>query len=183
MMRCSRSNCARCSVTLGRAPTRSAMSWWLNDAFRSAPRLFDSEIGSQFKQRNGNAFMKIEVQETGAAQQQPVALLQIVLMKCLEGRFGAMCRDTFESAPAETADSAIIVSLAPKTEAAEWQQRKLGDRTRRKQGDGHPLAAISRMPRVRNSAFGAVAPLSSVARSAAVITRLRRVSVATVAPP
>jgi len=52
-----------------------------------------------------------------------------------------MRRDTFEIAPAQTPDSAIIVSLAPKTEAAEWQQRKLGDRTRRKQGDGHPLAA------------------------------------------
>ena len=85
--------------------------------------------------------MKIEVQETGAAQQQSVALLQIVLMKCLEGRFGAMRRDTFESAPAQTADSAIIVSLAPKTEAAEWQQRKLGDRTWCKQGDRDPLAA------------------------------------------
>jgi hypothetical protein len=47
---------------------------------KCAARLFDSEIGSQFKQRNGNAFMKIEVQETGAAQQQSIALLQIVLM-------------------------------------------------------------------------------------------------------
>ena len=105
---------------------------------KRAARLFDSKIGSQFKQRNGNAFMKIEVQETGAALQQPVALPQIVLMKCLEGRFGAMCRDTFESAPAETADSAIIVSLAPKTEAAEWQQGKLGDRTRREAGRWSP---------------------------------------------
>ena len=82
---------------------------------KRAARLFDSEIGSQFKQGNGNAFMKIEVQEAGAAQQQPVALLQIVLMKCLEGRFGAMCRKTFESAPAQTADSAIIVSLHRKS--------------------------------------------------------------------
>ena len=56
---------------------------------KRAARLFDSEIGSQFKQRNGNACMKIEVQETGAAQQQSAALLQIVLMKCLEGRLGA----------------------------------------------------------------------------------------------
>ena len=47
---------------------------------KRAAGFFDSEIGSQFKQRNGNAFIKIEVQETGAAQQQPVALLQIVLM-------------------------------------------------------------------------------------------------------
>jgi hypothetical protein len=67
---------------------------------------------------------------TRAARQQSVALVQIVLMKCLECRFGAMRRDTFEIAPAQTPDSAIIVSLAPKTEAAEWQQRKLGDRTR-----------------------------------------------------
>ena len=106
-----------------------------------AARFFDSKIGSQFKQRNGNACMKIEVQEIGAAQQQSVALLQVVLMKCIEGRFRAMRRDTFEIAPAQTADSAIIVSLAPKTEAAEWQQRKLGDRAWWKQGDGHPLSA------------------------------------------
>jgi hypothetical protein len=78
---------------------------------------------------------------TRDARQQSVALVQIVLMKCLECRFRAMRRDTFEIAPAQTPDSAIIVSLAPKTEAAEWQQRKLGDRTRRKQGDGCPLAA------------------------------------------
>ena len=108
---------------------------------KRAARLFDSKIGSQFKQRNGDAFMEIEVQETRAAQQHTVALLQIVLMKCLECRFGAMRRNTFEIAPAQTADSAIIVGLAPKTEAAEWQQRKFGDRDRRQQGDGHPLAA------------------------------------------
>lgn len=108
---------------------------------KRAARLFGSKIGSQFKQRNGNAFMEIDAQETGAAQQQSVALLQIVLMKRLERRFGARRGDTFESAPAQTADSAIIISLAPKTEATEWQQRKLGDRTWRKQGDGHPLVS------------------------------------------
>jgi hypothetical protein len=40
-------------------------------------------------------------------------------------------------------------------------------------------AAISRMPRVRSSAFGAVAHLSFTARSAAVKTRMRRVAAAT----
>jgi hypothetical protein len=105
---------------------------------KRAARLCDSEIGSQFKQGNGNAFMKIEVQEAGAAQQQPVALLQIVLMKCLEGRFGAMCRDTFESAPAQTADSAIIVSLASETEPAEMAVKETRGSDRAEAGRWSP---------------------------------------------
>ena len=88
-----------------------------------------------------DAFVKPEVEKARAAQQQSVALLHIVLMKCFEDRFGTMRSDTFEIAPAQTAYSAIIVSLAAKIEPAKWQRRKLGDRTRRQQGDGHSLAA------------------------------------------
>jgi hypothetical protein len=104
-------------------------------------RVLDSEVGGQFEQREGDAFVKPEVEKTRAAQQQPVALLQIVVMKFLEDRFRAVRGETFEIAPAQTADSAIMVSLAAKIEPAKWQRRKFGDRTRRQQGDGHPLAA------------------------------------------
>ena len=104
-------------------------------------RLFDSEIGGQLEQRNGDAFVKPEVEKTRAAQQQAVPLLQIVRMKCLENRFGTMRRDPFEIAPAQAAYPAIIVSLAAKVEPAVRQRRKFGDRTRRQQGDCHPLAA------------------------------------------
>jgi hypothetical protein len=85
--------------------------------------------------------VKIEVQKTGAAQQQSIPLLQIVLMKFLERQPRATSRDAVEIIPAKAADSAIIVSLAPKVAPAKSQRRKLGDRTRRKQGDGDPLAA------------------------------------------
>ena len=52
-----------------------------------------------------------------------------------------MRRDAVEIIPVQTADSAIIVSLASKAEPANRQRRKLGDRTRRKQSYGDPLAA------------------------------------------
>ena len=96
-----------------------------------AARLFDSEVGSQFEQRNGDAFVKPEVEKAGAAQQQPVPLLQIVGMKCFKDRFGTMRRDTFEIVPAQAAYPAIIVSLAAQIKLAKWQRRKLGNRTRR----------------------------------------------------
>ena len=74
--------------------------------------------------------MKTEIQKAGTTQQQSIPLLQIVLMKFPGRRLRAMRRDAVEIIPGKAAHSAIIVSLAPKTEAAEWQQRKLGDRTR-----------------------------------------------------
>jgi hypothetical protein len=49
-----------------------------------AARFRNSEVGGQFEQRDSNALVKAEVEKTGAAQQQPVPLLQIVLMKSLE---------------------------------------------------------------------------------------------------
>jgi hypothetical protein len=99
------------------------------------PKSEDSE------QRNNNAFVKTEVQETGVAQQQSIPLLQIVFMKFLEPRFRAAHRDAVEIIPTKVADSAITVSLAPKVEPAKWQRRKLGDRTWCEQGDRDPLAA------------------------------------------
>ena len=63
-----------------------------------------------------NAFTKSV--KTGRAEQQSVPLLQVVLMKSLEDRFGAISSDTFEIAPAQTADSANIVSLASKRRVA-----------------------------------------------------------------
>src|SRR5487761_89325 len=49
--------------------------------------------------------------------------------------------DAVEGIPAQTADSAIIVRLAPKVEAAQGFGRKLRDWARRKQGDRHPFTA------------------------------------------
>ena len=47
-------------------------------------RLLDSEVGGQFEQRNGDAFVKPEIEKTRAAQQQTVPLPQIVRVKCFE---------------------------------------------------------------------------------------------------
>src|SRR5690349_11761504 len=52
-----------------------------------------------------------------------------------------MHSDAIEIVPAQTADSAISVSLASKVELSKWQRRKLGNRARRKQSNGDPLAA------------------------------------------
>jgi hypothetical protein len=54
---------------------------------KRAARLFDSKIGSQFKQRNGNAFMKIEVQDSS---ERFAAVLPAAASHLYEGRFGAM---------------------------------------------------------------------------------------------
>jgi hypothetical protein len=89
------------------------MSRWLK-ALRSVPR--DSLIpkSEDSEQRNNNAFVKTEVQETGVAQQQSIPLLQIVLVKFLERRLRVMRRDAAETGPAKAADSAITVK--PRTE-------------------------------------------------------------------
>src|SRR6266550_2536205 len=51
-----------------------------------------------------------------------------------------MHSDAVEIVPAQTADSAISVSLASKVELSKWQRRKLRNRARRKQSDGDPPA-------------------------------------------
>ena len=107
---------------------------------KRAARLFDSEIGSQFKQRNGNACMRIEVQETGTAQQQPVALLQIVLMNVLKADRSVVQRYLRKCS---SSDCRLCNhrKLRIGNRTGRMAARKLGDRTGRKQGDGHPLSA------------------------------------------
>jgi len=106
-----------------------------------AAGLSDAEVGSQFEQRDCNAIVKIQIQKDGAALQQAIPLLHIVLMKLLERYRCSMHCDGVEIIPAEAAHPAIIVSLAAKVEAVQRQRGKLGYWTGREQGDGNPFAA------------------------------------------
>lgn len=69
-----------------------------------------SMMAKNVKIVTANTFVKPEIKQTGAAQQQPIPLLQIVLMEVLEHRPRAIHRDAVEIIPAKAADSASIVS-------------------------------------------------------------------------
>src|SRR5437763_16247872 len=92
---------------------------------KDASRLFDSKVGREFEKRERDAFMKSEIQETGASQQHSIPLPQVVLMKLLEYRFGPVRGDCFEIAPAQTADSAIMIRFTSQIESIEQQWREL----------------------------------------------------------
>src|SRR5579872_5533847 len=98
---------------------------------KGAARLFDSEVGSQLEQRDGDTLVKVEIEKTGAAQQQPAPLLQIVLMKSPECRLRTIRTNALETIPAKTTNPAIIVGFASKIEPAKSQRGKFRDRTRR----------------------------------------------------
>src|ERR1700686_3827297 len=104
-------------------------------------RFLDSEVGTQFEQRNRDSLMKSEIQKTAAAQQQSIPLLQIVFVEMPERRLGGFLRDAFEFIEAKRANSAIVVSFALEIGPAHGQRRKLRNQAGRDQGDSHALAA------------------------------------------
>jgi len=53
------------------------------DSQKRATGISDSEVTTQFQKRQSDALMETEAQEAGAAQERPIPLLRIVLMKLL----------------------------------------------------------------------------------------------------
>src|SRR5580704_3609434 len=102
-------------------------------------RLLDSKVRAQFQQRNGYSFVEAEVEKTRAAHQEPIPLLQSVLMKLFEGGLGNICGNAVESCPTHGADAAIVVSLALKAGLAERQRRIFGNRSRREHRHRDPF--------------------------------------------
>ena len=110
-------------------------------AQQRAARFLDPKVCAQFQKCDTYSFVEAEVQEAGAAQQEAIPLLQIVLMKLFEDGLGSICGNAVESCPTHGADAAIVVSLALKAGLAKRQRRKFGNRPRREHRHRDTLVA------------------------------------------
>ncbi|MGB8683961.1 MAG: hypothetical protein WCD12_13830 [Candidatus Binatus sp.] len=120
-------------------------------AQQRATRFLDAKVRAQLQQRDGYSFVQAEVQETRAAQQEAVPLLQIVAVKLLEGGLGSIWSNAAEISPAHSSNAAIVVSLTLKTRLTERERRKFRNRSRRQECHRDPLVARTAAGDPRNS--------------------------------
>ena len=102
-------------------------------AQQRAARFLNSKIRAQFQQRYGNSFVQTKIQETRAAQQEAVPLLQIVAVKLPESGLGSIWGNAAEISPAHVSNAAIVVSLALKIRLTERQRWEFWNRSRRQE--------------------------------------------------
>ena len=85
-----------------------------SDSQQRAPRFFDAKVLTEFEQRHLDALVKVEVQKSGAAQEQPIPKPQITLVELSECGWRSTYRNSVETVPAYGAEPAITIGLALK---------------------------------------------------------------------
>ena len=98
--------------------------------------IFDTKVVAKIEHRDGDAIVEIKVEQSGAAQKQPVPMLQVALMELSKCRFATIDGDALEAIPLHHSDAAIVVGFAAKIKTVGRKCRKLGNRSRCNQGDG-----------------------------------------------
>ena len=111
------------------------------DSQERATGIRDAEVGAQFQQRQSDPLMQAEAQEAGAAQEKPIPLLKIGLMKLSEGGLRRMRGDGVELLPTEAAHAAIVVGLDLESRGSKRKRREFRDRPGRQEGDYYPLGS------------------------------------------
>src|SRR5277367_4435270 len=92
---------------------------------QSAASIFDTKVVAKVEHRDCDAIVEIEVKQPGAAQKQPVPVLQVVLMELPKGRFATIDGDALEAIPLHHSDAAIVVGFTAKIKTVGRKCREL----------------------------------------------------------
>jgi|SRR5271154_6213469 len=121
------------------------------DSKKSAARIRNSKVATQFQQCQSDPLVETETQKAGAAQQQSIPLLEITLVKLPEGRTRGMGRNAVELLPGKATQAAIVVGFDLKSGGSEWKRRKFRYRPRRQERDNYPVASNVQTGEARRS--------------------------------